>query len=102
MSESYNKLVRDRIPEILDAKNVPYEKRIATPEEYKAELIKKLGEEIKEFIEAGDAEELADVLEVIEALKKLPDYQETEELRKKKREERGGFDERIILKGEKG
>ena len=99
--ESYNKLVRDRIPEILDKKGVPYEKRIAQPEEYRQELIKKLAEEVAEFGEAGSPEELADVLEVIEALKRLPEYADIEELRLKKREERGGFDAKIILKGEK-
>lgn len=99
--ESYHKLVRDKIPEILDKKGVPYEKRIAAPEEYKSELIKKLTEEANEFAEAGDPEELADVLEVIEALRKLPEYQDVEGLRLKKRDERGGFDEKIILKGEK-
>jgi predicted house-cleaning noncanonical NTP pyrophosphatase (MazG superfamily) len=96
---SYNKLVRDRIPEILDEKGVSYEKRIASPEEYKAELIKKLDEEIEEFSEAGDLEELADVAEVIEALKKLPEYVDVEAIRQKKREEKGGFDQKIILKG---
>ena len=100
--ESYNKLVRDKIPEILDEKGVSYERRVASSEEYKAELIKKLGEEIQEFSEAGDPEELADVVEVIEALKKLPEYSEVEVIRQKKREERGGFDEKIILKGQKG
>ncbi|MEI7513071.1 MAG: nucleoside triphosphate pyrophosphohydrolase [bacterium] len=99
--ESYNKLVRDGIPAKLDGLGIPYEKRIASSEEYKTELIKKLGEEIVEFSEAGSAEELADVLEVIEALKKLPEYENVEEIRKRKREERGGFEERIILKGEK-
>ncbi len=99
--ESYNKLVRDKIPEILDKKGVPYEKRIASAEEYKVELIKKLTEEIKEFITEEDPEELADVMEVIDAIKKLPEYVNVDELQKKKREERGGFDGRIILKGEK-
>lgn len=66
---TYNKLVRDKIPEILDVKGIAYEKRIADPEEYTLELIKKLGEEIQEFSEAGDVEELADIVEVIEALK---------------------------------
>lgn len=99
--ESYNKLVRDRIPEILDAKGVPYEKRIASPEEYRQELIKKLSEETAEFSEAGNPEELADVLEVIEALKKLSEYSEVEDLRLKKLSERGGFNNKIILKGEK-
>jgi len=99
--ESYNKLVRDKIPEILDSKRIPYEKRIASLEEYKIELIKKLEEEIREFTEAGDPEELADVIEVIEALRKLPEYENVEELRRKKSEERGSFEQRIILKGEK-
>jgi predicted house-cleaning noncanonical NTP pyrophosphatase (MazG superfamily) len=98
---SYNKLVRDKIPQILDQKGISYEKRVASPEEYKVELIKKLGEEVKEFDEDGDLEELADVVEVVEALKKLPEYKGVEESRRKKREARGGFDQKIILKGEK-
>jgi predicted house-cleaning noncanonical NTP pyrophosphatase (MazG superfamily) len=44
---------------------------------------------------------LADVLEVVEALKKLPEYQNVEELRKKKAEDKGAFDKRLIVKGEK-
>lgn len=100
--ESYNKLVRDKIPEILDQKGVSYEKRIANDEEYRIELIKKLGEEAQEFIESGGSiEELADVLEVIESLKTLPEYGQVEQIRIKKKEERGGFEERVILKGEK-
>ena len=97
----YNKLVRDKIPEILDKKGISYVKRIASLKEYKIELIKKLVEEIKEFREAGDPEELADVLEVLRAFKNIPEYARVEELRKKKHKERGGFDKRIILKGKK-
>lgn len=99
--ESYNKLVRDNIPEHLDSRGIPYEKRIANVEEYKEELIKKLDEEIREFIEAKNIEELADVIEVIEALKKLPEFANAEEIRIKKLVEKGGFDKKIILKGEK-
>lgn len=99
--EDYNKLVRDKIPEMLDEKGVSYEKRIASAKEYKAELIKKLGEESSEFSEEGNVEELADVIEVIESLKKLPEYERVEEVRERKRAERGGFEERIILKGQK-
>jgi predicted house-cleaning noncanonical NTP pyrophosphatase (MazG superfamily) len=99
--EAYNKLVRDKIPEILDGKGIPYERRTASPEEYKIELIKKLGEEFGEFTEAGDIEELADILEVLGAIKKLPEYQTVEEIRQKKFDERGGFQDRTILKGEK-
>ncbi len=97
--KNYNKLVRDKIPEILDAKNISYEKRIASLEEYKVELIKKLGEEVIEFKEAGDIEELADVVEVIEALKTLSEYSNLENICQKKKEEKGGFDKKIILKG---
>jgi predicted house-cleaning noncanonical NTP pyrophosphatase (MazG superfamily) len=99
--EKYNKLVRDKIPEFLDSKNIPYEKRIATLKEYKEELIKKLGEEIKEFIEAKSEEELADIIEVIDALKKLPEFANVDSVKSKKLEERGGFEKMIILKGEK-
>lgn len=99
--QKYNKLVRDRIPEILDAKNISYEKRIASLGEYKVELIKKFKEEFNEFMEMNDAEELADIIEVIEALKKLPNYKNTEKIRQKKFREKGGFEKRIILKGKK-
>jgi predicted house-cleaning noncanonical NTP pyrophosphatase (MazG superfamily) len=50
----YNKLVRDKIPAILDQKGIPYEKRIASKEEYRIELIKKLVEEVGEFSEEGE------------------------------------------------
>lgn len=99
--EIYNKLVRDKIPEILDRKGVSYQKRVASPEEYRTELIKKFAEEAQEFLEAGDPEELADIVEVIASLKKLPEYSQVEALREKKREERGGFGGMIILTGEK-
>ena len=46
------------------------------------------------FAEVGSVEELADVLEVIDALKGLPEYQRPEDVKAKKREERGEFDKR--------
>ncbi len=98
---TYNKLVRDKIPEILDMKGVPYEMRIASGQEFKIELIKKLHEEVAEFVADESIEELADVLEVIAALRTLPEYVAVEEERLLKRTERGGFDARIICKGKK-
>lgn len=97
----YNKLVRDKIPEILDEKNISYEKRIASDDEYRLELIKKLSEETNEFQEDPSVEELADVLEVIQALQELCEFSNLEDIRKQKHTERGGFDGRVILKGEK-
>lgn len=99
--EKYNKLVRDKIPELLDSENIPYKKRIAEESEYEIELIKKLDEEVKEFLVAGEIEELADVIEVIEAIKKLEVYKSVEEVRINKFNEKGGFENKIILKGEK-
>lgn len=99
--EKYTKLVRDKIPEILDEKGISYQKEIATGEELKDWLIKKLEEEIAEFKEAKNVEELADVLEVIRALEKLPEFSDLENVRQKKADERGGFEKGIILTGEK-
>ena len=98
---SYNKLVRDKIPEMLDGRHIPYEKRIASESEYRTELIKKLFEEVTEFQEDPCVEELADVLEVVLALQKLDEFSTLEDVRKQKQETRGGFEKRIILKGEK-
>lgn len=97
----YEKLVRDGIPDLLDSKGVSYEMRIADDGEYKRELVKKLVEEAGEFAEVTSVEELGDVLEVIAALKMLPEYADVEAVRLAKREERGGFDGKVILKGEK-
>lgn len=97
----YHKLVRDKIPGILDAKGVPYEREIVSGEEYRQALVAKLAEEVAEFGEAGAVEELADVLEVVRALQALPEYATVEEERIKKHEERGGFEGGIVLSGEK-
>ena len=101
MGEPYEKLVRDKIPEKLDRKGVPYEKRVADDTEYRAELIKKLLEEAEEFVSDQSVEELADVLEVVDTLKTLPEYEYVVAEQEKKRSKRGGFSERFILKGEK-
>ena len=95
----YNKLVRDKIPQILDKKGIYYEKRVALLEEYKEELIKKLL--ANEFSIAKNSEELADVMEVIESLKSLSDYSDVEKVRLAKLKEKGGFLDRVILKGER-
>lgn len=99
--QTYNKLVRDKIPQILDKKGIYYEKRVASLEEYKEELIKKLLEEANEFSIEKNSEELADVMEVIEALKSLSDYIDVEKVRLAKIKEKGGFLDRVIIKGEK-
>ncbi len=99
--KSYNKLVRDRIPEIIeDAGKTPITK-ILPEEEMETRLVQKLEEEIQEFKESRDFEELADLLEVIEALAKLrgEDLYTLERIKADKKAERGGFENRILLEG---
>ncbi len=100
--EKYTKLVRDRIPEIMDKAKAPHTERIASPEELEGFLFDKLDEEFAEFKEAKSPEELADMLEVIRTLiQKVPRFAQTEEIRQAKNIERGGFDKGIIMTGEK-
>lgn len=97
--KEYNKLVRDNIPKYLDNLGIPYEKRIASDEEYKEELIKKIQEELDEFKARRISEELADIIEVIESLKELPEFKDVEKVRLEKLKDKGGFKNKFIVKG---
>ena len=95
----YDKLVRDKIPEIIsNHKKIPIT-RILTKEEYQSELRKKLREEVDEFENSGKMEELADILEVVYALaaSKGVSQNELNQIRKRKYSECGGFDQRTFL-----
>ncbi|ACX63344.1 nucleoside triphosphate pyrophosphohydrolase [Paenibacillus sp. Y412MC10] len=99
----YNKLVRDLIPQVIEATGKAFRTRILDEEEYKKELIIKLKEESEEYFTAQSSkeslEELADMLEVIRALAVVhgATWEELEVLREKKAEARGGFQERVYL-----
>ncbi|CAB1128314.1 conserved protein of unknown function [Candidatus Hydrogenisulfobacillus filiaventi] len=95
----YNKLVRDRIPDIIAAAGGRCEVRELPPEEYRRALSDKLLEEAQEYRTDGTLEELADVLEVLQALVRASGatWQELEDLRRTKAAARGGFDRRLWL-----
>lgn len=97
--KTFNKLVRDKIPEIIEASNRTYETSILESEEYVQELQKKLKEEVQEYLEAENIEELADIMEVVFALANVHGATEQDlmNVRNQKREDRGGFDKRIFL-----
>jgi predicted house-cleaning noncanonical NTP pyrophosphatase (MazG superfamily) len=94
------KLVRDRIPEIMEKKGQKPIVRIANKNEYADLLARKLQEEVDEFIEKPSAEELADILEVIDAIAENMKISKDgfESIRKKKAEERGGFRKKLVLR----
>lgn len=94
-----NKLVRDKIPEIIRSKGIEPKIHTATEEEYKEKLREKLLEEVNEYLEDSNIEELADILEIVYTLSSLHDIsiEELEEVRKRKVESNGGFKDRIIL-----
>lgn len=102
MERIYNKLVRDKIPNIIKEKNETPVVKVLTDEEYKKELEKKLYEEYQEVIEASGedrVEELADVLEIIKALAKLENktLEDVIKVANKKVDKRGAFEEKIFL-----
>ena len=94
----YYKLVRDKIPEIIKAKGINPTNHIASDEEFNIALLNKLKEEVEEFIEEPSREEMADIMEVIYAILRQQQFtfEEIEEVRKKKVEERGSFEKKII------
>ncbi len=95
----YNKLVRDKIPEIINKNGSTCVTKILNNEEYLKSLNIKLEEELKEYLESGDVEELADLEEVLRAIldaKKI-DYTDFEKIRNSKNEKRGSFKKKIFL-----
>jgi predicted house-cleaning noncanonical NTP pyrophosphatase (MazG superfamily) len=99
----YNKLVRDKILEVIEADNKAYKSRILTDKEYAQELAKKFAEEAQEIIEAGENDdvlgELADIVELVHSKLKLVNksWEDMEKIRIKKLDSRGGFDKKIFL-----
>jgi predicted house-cleaning noncanonical NTP pyrophosphatase (MazG superfamily) len=94
------KLVRDRIPQIMQDAGKDPETRVASQEEHAALLHAKLYEEAGEYVASGDPSELADLLEVIHALAALHDLTPTEleQQRSAKVETRGAFTHRLVLR----
>lgn len=95
----YNKLVRDKIPEMIEAQGETPHIRVLSDEEYLRCLEEKLDEEVGEYHRDKNTEELADILEVVFALARIHGSTPGElmEICKEKHEARGGFEKRIFL-----
>ena len=96
----YDKLVRDRIPEIIEASGNKCEIEVVSDEVALEYLYKKLNEEVGELLEDKNLEEIADCLEVLFAIGAKYGYSEDEVLdrRNEKKLERGGFEDNLILR----
>ena len=95
----YNKLVRDKIPRIIEEDNKKCAVRILNDDEYLRMVDAKLDEELAEYHKDQNIEELADLLEVIYAATKARGYnvEDLERIRKEKADKRGAFDKKIFL-----
>lgn len=95
----YNKLVRDKIPEIILGEGNKYSIRYLNDTEYHLALKKKLEEEVGEYYKTAEIDELVDIVEVIYSLINYYGLtiDEFEKRRLSKKYEKGGFDKRIML-----
>ena len=95
----YNKAIRDKIPEIIAESGKKYNLKHLDDTSFLAELEKKLTEEVNEYSESKDVEELADLLEVIYRISELRgvNSDELDKIRKDKAEKRGKFDSNLFL-----
>lgn len=98
--KKYNKLVRDHIPEIIEASGKTCVAEVLSDEEYLKMIDAKLDEELAEYHKDQNVEELADLLEVIRAAAIARGYsvEELEKVRAEKAAKRGGFEKKILLK----
>ena len=95
----YNKLVRDRIPEIILSSSRKPITSVLDKDNYKKELDKKLQEELQEYLKDDNVEELADLVEVVYAILDFKNVtiQKFERIRNEKVSQRGAFKDRIFL-----
>ena len=95
----FNKLVRDKIPDIIRGEGRIAKTRVLNDKEYRQELNKKLQEEVKEYLEENNVEELADIVEVVYGILNSMgvSVDAFERVRKSKVEKRGAFQDRVFL-----
>ena len=100
MTQKYNKLVRDRIPEIIESSGKTCITEVLSDEEYLKMIDAKLDEELAEYHKDQNIEELADLLEVIRAAVIARGYsiEELEKVRAEKAAKRGVFEKKMLLK----
>ena len=99
MNRSYNKLVRDNVPQLIKESGREFSSRVLNEKEYFDALLDKIVEEIEEYRISKNEEEIADVYEALDCLVQLKEYEpmHIDYLQLIKREARGSFKDRILL-----
>lgn len=99
MAKQYHKLIRDKIPEIIARTGKTCKTEILSDDNYLALLDEKLGEELAEYQESKSLEELADLLEVMEAVvvARGCSWEQLLSIKTEKKAARGGFEEKLLL-----
>lgn len=99
MAKKYHKLIRDKIPAIIGRSGKTCRTEVLSDTDYLALLDEKLSEELAEYQESKSLEELADLLEVMEAVVTARGYTWEQLLcvKEEKKAARGGFDEKLLL-----
>ena len=99
MKKSINKLVRDNIPTICEKNGQKPKIKVLDDEKYTTALNAKLKEEVREYLMSNDIEELADIVEVIEALAENQgsSFKEVMEIKQNKQNKNGAFKNRVFL-----
>ena len=95
----HNKLVRDKIPEIILSRGKGCKTRTLDGDNFLHELKKKLEEEVNEFLDDPSREELADILEVVDSLSLVmgSSFDDVLRIKEEKKQARGGFSDHIFL-----
>ncbi len=99
MTTTYNKAIRDKIPELIEKSGKRGIVKQLSDEEFLPELEKKLNEEVNEYLSSGDIEELVDITEIINRILELRNVsrKDFDSILSEKRKNRGAFDSNYFL-----
>lgn len=99
MMKIYKKLVRDNIPAICAKNGQTAKTRVLGEDEYRCALNEKLLEEVNEYLADEDVKELADILEVVDAIavSKGSSFDDILKIKQKKADKNGKFDKKLFL-----
>ena len=99
MTTTYNKAIRDKIPELIEKSGKRGIVKQLSDEEFLPELVKKLNEEVNEYLSSEDIEELVDITEIINRILELRNVsrRDFDSILSEKRKNRGAFDSNYFL-----